>query len=200
MGLFAHDTITLDGIVCEIDPEKCTGCRRCYQQCPFQAVELITAGDKTMARIINSACKGCGVCAGACSEGAVIAHGFTDEMLLAQIDAFWPRRPGKKSWPLPVTGVLCRRDFAVSRLEYPATVRLIRTMCCRPPKLVHVAKGAGHVPGHRLPSTRRLPLPERQPRAKPAWKIKTQLAARVLIPTACNWPGYQPLKVGLFNN
>ena len=151
MGLFAHDTITLDGIVCEIDPEKCTGCRRCYQQCPFQAVELITAGDKTTARIINSACKGCGVCAGACPEGAVIAHGFTDEMLLAQIDAALAEAPQEK-----ILAFACNwcsyagADFAgVSRLEYPATVRLIRTMCAGRvhPKLVQYAfaKGAGLV-------------------------------------------------------
>ncbi len=151
MALFAHDTITLDGIVCEIDPEKCNGCRRCYQQCPFQAVELITRDDKTTARVINSACKGCGVCAGACPEGAVIAHGFTDEMLLAQIDAALAEAPRKK-----ILAFACNwcsyagADFAgVSRLQYPPAVRLIRTMCAGRvhPKLVQYAfaKGAGLV-------------------------------------------------------
>jgi heterodisulfide reductase subunit A len=151
MALFAHDTITLDGIVCEIDPEKCTGCQRCYQQCPFQAVEMVTTEGKTTARVINSACKGCGVCAGACPEGAVIAHGFTDEMLLAQIDAALAEAPQEK-----ILAFACNwcsyagADFAgVSRLEYPATVRLIRTMCAGRvhPKLVQYAfaKGAGLV-------------------------------------------------------
>jgi heterodisulfide reductase subunit A2 len=151
MALFAHDTITLDGIVCEIDPEKCTGCERCYQQCPFQAVELVTADGKTIARVINSACKGCGVCAGACPAGAVIAHGFTDEMLLAQIDEALAEAPQEK-----ILAFACNwcsyagADFAgVSRLEYPPTVRLIRTMCAGRvhPKLVQYAftKGAGLV-------------------------------------------------------
>ena len=180
MALFAHDTISLDGIVCEIDPEKCTGCQRCYQQCPFRAVELVTAGDKTTARIVNSACKGCGVCAGACPEGAVIAHGFTDEMLLAQIDAALAEAPREK-----ILAFACNwcsyagADFAgVSRLAYPATVRLIRTMCAGRvhPKLVRYAfaKGAGGS-GNRLPSTRRLPLPERKPQGQgPHGKIKNQ--------------------------
>jgi heterodisulfide reductase subunit A2 len=151
MSLFAHDTITLDGIVCEIDPDKCTGCQRCYQQCPFQAVELITREGKTVAQVVNSACKGCGVCAGACPEGAVIAHGFTDAMLLAQIDAALAEAPQEK-----ILAFACNwcsyagADFAgVSRLEYPAAVRLIRTMCAGRvhPKLVQYAfaQGAGLV-------------------------------------------------------
>ncbi len=151
MALFAHDTVTLDGIVCEIDPKKCTGCERCYQQCPFQAVELITADGKTTARVVSQACKGCGVCAGACPAGAVIAHGFTDEMLLAQIEEALAVAPQEK-----ILAFACNwcsyagADFAgVSRLEYPTVVRLIRTMCAGRvhPKLVQyaIAKGAGLV-------------------------------------------------------
>jgi len=151
MSLLAHDTVTLDGIVCEIDPEKCTGCQRCFQQCPFQAVKMVTAEDKTTARIINSACKGCGVCAGACPAGAVIAHGFTDEMILAQIDEALAEAPGEK-----ILAFACNwcsyagADFAgVSRLAYPPNVRLIRTMCAGRvhPKLVQhaFARGAGLV-------------------------------------------------------
>jgi heterodisulfide reductase subunit A len=189
MALFAHDTITLDGIVCEIDPEKCTGCQRCYQQCPFQAVELVTTEDKTTARVINSACKGCGVCAGACPEGAVIAHGFTDEMLFAQIDEALAQAPREK-----ILAFACNwcsyagADFAgVSRLEYPAAVRLIRTMCAGRvhPKLVQYAfaKGAGlvlvtgcHPPGdcHYLSGNLR---------AKARMeKLKTKLAAQGIDP------------------
>lgn len=160
MALLAHDSLTLDGIVCEIDPARCTGCKRCYQQCPFQAVEMIPAGDKTVARVINSACKGCGVCAGACPAGAVIAHGFTDEMLLAQIDMALEEAAQDK-----ILAFACNwcsyagADFAgVSRLQYPPAVRLIRTMCAGRvhPKLVQhaFARGAGlvlvtgcHLPG-----------------------------------------------------
>ncbi len=160
MGLLAHDSLTLDGIVCEIDPEKCTGCQRCFKQCPFQAIDLQTHDDKTIAQVITSACKGCGVCAGACPAGAVIAHGFTDDMLLAQIDAALAENPQEK-----ILAFACNwcsyagADFAgVSRLQYPPHVRLIRTMCAGRvhPKLVEyaLAKGAGLVlvSGCRLPS------------------------------------------------
>ncbi len=160
MGLLAHEYLTLDGITCEIDAEQCTGCQRCYRQCPFQAIELLTQEDRTIARVITSACKGCGVCAGACPAGAVIAHGFTDEMLLAQIEAALAESPQDK-----ILAFACNwcsyagADFAgVSRLQYPPQVRLIRTMCAGRvhPKLVEyaLARGAGIVlvSGCRLPS------------------------------------------------
>lgn len=151
VGLFSRDTITLDGIVCEIDPEKCTGCKRCFQQCPFQAIELYEREGETKARVIVAACKGCGVCAGACPAEAVTAYGFTDEMILAQIDEALAESPEQK-----ILAFACNwcsyagADFAgVSRLQYPAAVRLIRTMCAGRvhPKFVQhaFAKGAGLV-------------------------------------------------------
>ncbi len=44
LALMAHDTITLDGLICEVDPDKCIGCESCYQECPFQAVEMVGEG------------------------------------------------------------------------------------------------------------------------------------------------------------
>jgi heterodisulfide reductase subunit A len=131
LALMAHDTITLDGIICAVDPDKCIGCESCYQECPFQAVEMVGEGKSRKARIIEAACKGCGVCAGACPSNAVIARGFTDEMILAQIDEALAENPEEK-----ILAFCCNwcsyagADFAgVSRLQYPPAVRIIRTMC-----------------------------------------------------------------------
>jgi heterodisulfide reductase subunit A len=151
LALMAHDTITLDGLVSFVDPEKCIGCESCYQECPFQAVEMVGEGKSRKARIIEAACKGCGVCAGACPSGAVIARGFTDEMILAQIDEALAEGPEEKilafccSW-CSYAGA----DFAgVSRLQYPPAVRIVRTMCAgrvHPKFIRHAfAKGAGQV-------------------------------------------------------
>jgi heterodisulfide reductase subunit A len=151
LSLFAHETLTLEGILCAIDPAKCQGCGLCARQCPFQAIEMVPVDGATQAQIIPSACKGCGVCAGACPEGAVIAHGFTDEMIAAQIDNALADNPAGK-----ILAFCCNwcsyagADFAgVSRLEYPAAVRIIRTMCAGRvhPKFIRRAleKGAGQV-------------------------------------------------------
>jgi heterodisulfide reductase subunit A2 len=151
LALMAHDFITLDGIICAVDPDKCIGCESCYRECPFQAVEMLGAEKPRQARIIEAACKGCGVCAGACPSGAILARGFTDEMILAQIDVALAETPAEK-----ILAFCCNwcsyagADFAgVSRLQYPPAVRIIRTMCAGRvhPKFIRHAfqKGAGQV-------------------------------------------------------
>jgi heterodisulfide reductase subunit A len=131
LALMAHDTITLDGLVSLVDPDKCIGCENCFRECPFQAIDMVGEGKSRKARIIEAACKGCGVCAGACPSGAVISWGFTDDMVLAQIDAALAEAPAGK-----ILAFCCNwcsyagADFAgVSRLQYPPAVRIIRIMC-----------------------------------------------------------------------
>jgi heterodisulfide reductase subunit A len=112
---------------------------------------MVGEGKTRQARIIEAACKGCGVCAGACPSGAVIARGFTDEMILAQINEALAVNPEEK-----ILAFCCNwcsyagADFAgVSRMQYPPAVRIIRTMCAgrvHPKFIIHAfAQGAGQV-------------------------------------------------------
>jgi heterodisulfide reductase subunit A len=151
LGLFAHEALPLDSIICSVDPEKCGGCGSCVRECCFQAVELVGEGEEQKAHIIEAACKGCGVCAGACPNGAVIARGFTDDMIFGQIDAALADQPEKK-----ILAFCCNwcsyagADFAgVSRLQYSPATRIIRTMCAgrvHPKFILHAFKrGAGQV-------------------------------------------------------
>lgn len=60
------------GVVAEIDPERCTACGRCYQECRFKAIEKTVDGEgKTTYRIDPLSCEGCGVCDLVCPAGAV---------------------------------------------------------------------------------------------------------------------------------
>lgn len=151
LALFAHETIALDGLVAWVDPEVCVGCGECVAACPFQSMEMVGEGKKQKAQVITAACKGCGVCAGACPTGAVITAGFTDDMILAQIDEALAVEPEHK-----ILAFCCNwcsyagADFAgVSRLAYPPQVRIIRTMCAgriHPKFILHAFKqGAGQV-------------------------------------------------------
>ncbi|OGP70813.1 MAG: hypothetical protein A2Y80_08840 [Deltaproteobacteria bacterium RBG_13_58_19] len=151
LSLFAHESATLSGLIAAVDQEKCIGCGSCFRECLFQAIELVGEGEEIKARVIPAACKGCGVCAGACPQGAVIARGFTDEMILAEIDAALAESPQDK-----VLAFCCNwcayagADFAgVARLQYPPAVRIIRTMCAgrvHPKFILHAfARGAGQV-------------------------------------------------------
>jgi heterodisulfide reductase subunit A len=151
LALLAHETITLDGLVARVNPEACVGCGECAKACPFQAMEMVGEGKKQKAQVITAACKGCGVCAGACPSGAVIPAGFTDEMILAQIDEALMVNPEER-----ILAFCCNwcsyagADFAgVSRLAYPPQVRIIRTMCAgriHPKFILHAfERGAGQV-------------------------------------------------------
>jgi heterodisulfide reductase subunit A len=151
LGLFAHETISLDGLVAQVDQEICVGCGECAAACPFQAMKMVGEGKKQKAQVITAACKGCGVCAGACPTGAVIPAGFTDDMILAQIDEALAEAPDQK-----ILAFCCNwcsyagADFAgVSRLAYPPQVRIIRTLCTgriHPKFILHAFKrGAGQV-------------------------------------------------------
>ena len=131
-GLLTKDHLELDGIVAFVNYDACHGeCLLCMKQCPFSAIEPIVLDGKKKPRIIEAACKGCGTCAGACPHEAMQLKGFTKEQLYAQIDAALETDPAHK-----ILAFCCNwcsyagADFAgVSRLSYPANVRIIKYMC-----------------------------------------------------------------------
>jgi len=151
LALFAHEVITLEALVAEVDEELCVGCGVCAEECPFQAIELVGPKKERKARVKTAACKGCGVCAGACPTGAIASLGFTDAMLLAQIDEALAVDPQHK-----ILAFCCNwcayagADFAgVSRMQYSPQVRIIRVMCAgrvHPKLILHAfEQGAGQV-------------------------------------------------------
>ena len=96
--------------------------------CPYQAVYQ---DDDGKAVVIDAACAGCGTCGAECQFEAITMRHFTDEQIIAQIDAFTEHEPEKK-----ILAFNCNwcsyagADFAgVSRMQYPPDVRIIRTMC-----------------------------------------------------------------------
>jgi heterodisulfide reductase subunit A len=91
----------------------------------------VDAQAKIPARVTEAACAGCGTCAAECPAQAIRMNHFTDAQIEAQIDAILAENPDQQ-----VLVFACNwcsyagADFAgVSRLPYPASNRLIRTMC-----------------------------------------------------------------------
>jgi heterodisulfide reductase subunit A len=120
--------IQIEAITSRIDAELCTKCGICSRVCPYGA---ITWKKGEVAAVIEAACAGCGNCGAACQFGAVLMRHFTDEQYMSQIRAVLADKPEEK-----VFGFACNwcsyagGDMAgISRIQYPATNRLVRTMC-----------------------------------------------------------------------
>jgi heterodisulfide reductase subunit A len=123
--------VSIEAITAQLDPDLCSLCKICANVCPFHA---IVEADKKSGRLpdfIEAACAGCGTCAAECPFDAIAMRHFEDTQILAQIDGILADNPMSKivafacNWCSYAGG-----DTAgTSRLQYPASVRLIRTMC-----------------------------------------------------------------------
>jgi len=147
--LMAKGKVTVEAITPILDLEKCKACGLCVKVCPYNAITL----NKELKRveIVEAACGGCGTCAAECPSDALTQNHFTDEQIIAQIEAVTEQDADKK-----IVAFCCNwcayagADFAgVSRMQYPHNVRIIRTMCSGrvAPKFVEraFARGAAAV-------------------------------------------------------
>jgi len=90
------DKITTSGLVAAVVPEKCIGCGKCVDVCPYNAISLIEEAmefeDISMTikkSSINSAlCKGCGTCAATCPVGAISVKHYDFNQINTMIDSY----------------------------------------------------------------------------------------------------------------
>jgi heterodisulfide reductase subunit A2 len=122
--------ISAEAITSEVIPELCKACGKCAEVCPYHAIS-VDPKKKIPAQVAKAACSGCGTCAAECAFGAITMNHFTDHQITRQIDAMLESDPAEK-----ILAFACNwcsyagADYAgVSRLQYPANARLIRTMC-----------------------------------------------------------------------
>jgi heterodisulfide reductase subunit A len=72
-----------------VNEDQCSGCGICELLCPFQAIELQPRDGKRVSHVNEAVCKGCGTCGATCPSGAITMHHFTDEQILAQVEALF---------------------------------------------------------------------------------------------------------------
>lgn len=77
--------LEIDPIVASMDAGKCSGCKICGSVCPYKAIGR--SADEKSAEINALLCHGCGTCVAACPSGAITGNHFTNDQILAEIEA-----------------------------------------------------------------------------------------------------------------
>jgi heterodisulfide reductase subunit A len=129
--LLNSDMINIEAITSECYTDLCTSCGICVNVCPFNAIRGADAKAGIPAEVIEAMCKGCGTCAAECNFDALAMKHFEDSQYISQIDASLEENPMNT-----ITVFACNwcsyagADLAgLSRLQYPSSQRIIRTMC-----------------------------------------------------------------------
>lgn len=86
-GLLKKGYVDLEPLIAQVYNDKCIWCDECLKACPYGAIEKIVCGDKEIAHVIPSLCKGEGACVPVCPHDAIDVEGYTDEQITAMIDA-----------------------------------------------------------------------------------------------------------------
>jgi len=88
LSLLSKDMLESDPAIARVNTNACVGCMKCVKTCPFQAIkEEVLRSGKTVAQVIETVCAGCGVCTATCPCGAIQLQHFTDNQLLAEVNA-----------------------------------------------------------------------------------------------------------------
>jgi heterodisulfide reductase subunit A len=128
--LMHRGVITTEPITSEVIAEHCVSCGICATVCPYNAI-VVDTKKKTPAVVNTAACAGCGTCAAECKFGAIVMNHYTDDQINSQTDSMLAKNPANVILTFACNWCsYAGADYAgVSRLQYPANVRLIRTMC-----------------------------------------------------------------------
>ncbi|MBS3897945.1 MAG: CoB--CoM heterodisulfide reductase iron-sulfur subunit A family protein [Dethiobacter sp.] len=94
-AIFSKQSLLSNPTVAEVEQKLCSGDMSCMAVCPYGAIseqvveerrgrEMVT---RKIARVNVALCQGCGACTVACRPGAINLKGFTNQQILAEVDA-----------------------------------------------------------------------------------------------------------------
>ncbi len=93
MTLFARDELEREPLIARVNERNCVACFYCKKVCPFGAVEEKEIRDRqgnlirVVAYVNPGVCGGCGTCQATCPSKSVELDGYTDEQVMAMIEA-----------------------------------------------------------------------------------------------------------------
>ncbi|MDR2892136.1 MAG: CoB--CoM heterodisulfide reductase iron-sulfur subunit A family protein [Deltaproteobacteria bacterium] len=87
LGLLSKDTLESDPQTASVDLKRCVGCGKCWNVCPFGAIREMDMRGQIKAEVLEAVCQGCGLCNATCPQGAIQLSHFTDNQVLAEVEA-----------------------------------------------------------------------------------------------------------------
>ncbi|QGG47802.1 CoB--CoM heterodisulfide reductase iron-sulfur subunit A family protein [Heliorestis convoluta] len=98
-GLLSKGELTSEAMTAECNEAVCAGCGLCMSICPYKAIDgkKITERvhgqmkEREVAHVNAGLCQGCGACTVNCPSSAMNIKGFTNEQILAEVDALCQR-------------------------------------------------------------------------------------------------------------
>lgn len=95
IGQLSKDKLVNNPCISMVDESICSGCLSCSEMCPYDAIsekiieeEVNEKVKKRKVSEVNEAlCQGCGGCTVACRSGAIDLNGFSNQQILAEVDA-----------------------------------------------------------------------------------------------------------------
>lgn len=87
LGLLSKDMLESDPQTASVDIKRCIGCGKCISVCPFQAIREMDFRGQLKAEVLEAVCQGCGVCNATCPQGAIQLSHYTDNQVLAEVEA-----------------------------------------------------------------------------------------------------------------
>ncbi|MDA8211541.1 MAG: 4Fe-4S binding protein, partial [Clostridia bacterium] len=94
-ALFSNDSLSTNPMISEVNTGICSGCLQCSRICPYKAISGKTVTERlhgqeisrVVADVNSGLCQGCGACVSECRSGALNLKGFSNEQLMAEVDA-----------------------------------------------------------------------------------------------------------------
>ena len=82
--ILSQPYLMVGGVVSVVDPDRCAACLTCVRSCPYDVPHINAEG---VAYIEPAACQGCGICASVCPRKAITLQHYSDEQIIAKMDA-----------------------------------------------------------------------------------------------------------------
>ena len=96
IGLLVKDKLKSNPCTAHADETLCNGCSSCERVCPYGAITYVdkefrmpdrTTKIRRVAAVNAAVCQGCGACTVACPSGAMDLSGFSNQQIMAEVDA-----------------------------------------------------------------------------------------------------------------